>query len=276
MIRLSPLRYPGGKSKYIDYIEPLVPTDFENFIEPFCGGASVSLYFAKKYPQKNFIINDIDYKLYCFWKNLKNNSNLLIKNLLNITKKFNIKIEKDGKNLYKKMKKQIQSKNELEIASAYFILNRIVFGGMTEIATFSKTAWEKKYLTMEKIVKLKEVSENMKNIKVENKDYKELLDDNFKNAFVFLDPPYKIKDSLYGNNGENHENFNHKYFCQNIKKLKYKILITYNNSKWIKNWIGESKFNIIKKEYNYCINYNKNEKGNLKRKKEKELIITNY
>ena len=36
----SPLRYPGGKSRAIEKIIPLIPA-FEEFREPFVGGGSV-------------------------------------------------------------------------------------------------------------------------------------------------------------------------------------------------------------------------------------------
>ncbi len=39
----SPLRYPGGKSKALDRIIPLIPGDFDEFREPFVGGGSVFL-----------------------------------------------------------------------------------------------------------------------------------------------------------------------------------------------------------------------------------------
>ena len=38
----SPLRYPGGKSKFLDTILPNIPADYFEFREPFVGGGSVS------------------------------------------------------------------------------------------------------------------------------------------------------------------------------------------------------------------------------------------
>ena len=34
-----------------------------------------------------------------------------------------------------------------------------------------------------------------------------------KNTFVFLDPPYDIKDFLYGKNREMHKSFDHDSVC---------------------------------------------------------------
>ena len=37
----SPLRYPGGKSRALKQILPLIPLNMSEFREPFVGGGSV-------------------------------------------------------------------------------------------------------------------------------------------------------------------------------------------------------------------------------------------
>ena len=63
----SPLRYPGGKSRAVKTIAPLIP-DFEEFREPFVGGGSVFFYCKQRFPQRKFWINDLYFKLFKFWE----------------------------------------------------------------------------------------------------------------------------------------------------------------------------------------------------------------
>ena len=47
----SPLRYPGGKSRAIKQILPIVPS-FDEYREPMVGGGSVFFALFQKYPNK--------------------------------------------------------------------------------------------------------------------------------------------------------------------------------------------------------------------------------
>ncbi len=65
----SPLFYVGDKYKLIPEIKPLFPKNIQRFIEPFVGGASVSL----NVDADSYLLNDIDsnvidlHKLLCFY-----------------------------------------------------------------------------------------------------------------------------------------------------------------------------------------------------------------
>lgn len=57
---LAPLlKWPGGKSKEIKYIHPLLPKEFDRFFEPFVGGGAV--YFS--IDADEFLINDRSHEL---------------------------------------------------------------------------------------------------------------------------------------------------------------------------------------------------------------------
>jgi len=68
----SPLRYPGGKSRAVKIISPIIP-DFDEFREPFLGGGSVFVFLKQKCPKKTFWINDLYPNLYYFWKQTQQN-----------------------------------------------------------------------------------------------------------------------------------------------------------------------------------------------------------
>lgn len=62
----SPLRYPGGKSRFVDVICPLLG-DFDEYGEPMCGGASIFYGTKSARPDAKFWINDKFEDLYYFY-----------------------------------------------------------------------------------------------------------------------------------------------------------------------------------------------------------------
>ena len=122
----SPLRYPGGKSRAIKFITPLI-SEFKEYREPFVGGGSVFVYLKQKYPNKKFWINDIYENLYLFWKYAAKEPEKLIEQI-----QYWKNNTANGKNLFKYLLKNINNFNELKKAAAFFVFNRITFSGTTE------------------------------------------------------------------------------------------------------------------------------------------------
>ena len=85
----SLIKWPGGKSKEIKYIEKLIPS-FDRYVEPFFGGGAMFFYLQ---PEKA-VINDISRDLISFYKLVKSQSSefyqylisyeALLKNILQI------------------------------------------------------------------------------------------------------------------------------------------------------------------------------------------------
>lgn len=66
--QLSPLRYPGGKSKLIDYLySRLCQDQLDTFVEAFAGGASLGLSLLDAGKINHLILNDKDPGVYAFW-----------------------------------------------------------------------------------------------------------------------------------------------------------------------------------------------------------------
>ena len=70
----SPLRYPGGKSKFIPQIMSHMPVNVQDFREPFVGGGSVFIHVRQAFPDAKVWINDLNFDLYCFWKESQKDS----------------------------------------------------------------------------------------------------------------------------------------------------------------------------------------------------------
>lgn len=228
MIR-SPLRYPGGKSRAVEKIVGLIPP-FDEFREPFVGGGSISIFLKQKFPAKKFWMNDIYKDLVVFWQQNQLKSEKLIEQIWSWKNEYS-----DGKLLHKFLRDNKENFNEIELAATFFIFNRITFSGTTEAGGFSNQAYEKRF-TDSSVKRLFELPKVLRDVKITNLDYEEVINATGENVFLFLDPPYfsATDSALYGKNGQFHKIFNHERFAENLRKCQHKWLITYDDSPYIR------------------------------------------
>lgn len=255
----SPLRYPGGKTRACKKIDNIINNyfdigKFDNLVSPFFGGGSFEFYIQNKY-RLNIIANDKFQPLYNFWNICKNNKNELCGNLYK-------KIDTIDKKEFNYLRKSIlEESNTLNQSIMYFIINRCSFSGSTLSGGFSLEASKKRFTksSIDRIDKL-----ILDNFNIYNFDFEEFINNNqdTKNL-IFLDPPYYLEkaSTLYGNNGDMHDKFNHDrlYNCIITKK---NWIMTYNNCEYIKNLYKD--FEIIETSWSYGMN---------KSKKSSEIVI---
>lgn len=225
----SPLRYPGGKSKALKQILPLIP-HFEEYREPFVGGGSVFLALKQLYPNKKYWINDLYVELFQFWQVAQQNLPELVTQVQGWKNEF-----QEGKILYQYLKENVESFDLIKKASAFFVFNRITFSGTTEAGGFSEQAFQRRF-TQSSIERLAELKPFLNNIQITNEDYEKIVMQNGEKVFIFLDPPYfsATKSALYGKRGTLHKEFDHQRFAKIMKNCSHQWLITYDNSDYIK------------------------------------------
>ena len=271
----SPLRYPGGKSRTLKQIFPLIPPNISAFREPFVGGGSV--YFAVRSIFQNHIksywINGLNYDLYCFWKQTRDNVAELVETLTNIKADYS-----NGRTLFAKLTEDKDLLNqdrdmlpEFERAVRFFVLNRITFSGIVDSGGYSQAAYEKRF-TDSSIARAKMISQYLSGVKITCGDYTDSLFQDGQDVFIFLDPPYwkATESKLYGTRGTLHTSFDHAQFAENMKKCSHKWLITYDDSPVIRELFDFAEIQEWTLQYGMN-NYKKDfaAKGN-------ELFIKNY
>ena len=270
------LRYPGGKSKATKTLAPWYPQNFKEYREPFIGGGSVAFYTTQAYPDVPIWINDLYVPLYNFWVQLRDNGEELSELLKEIKTKasdFGTQDEKDAahKELFDQTRVDINSQEGLERAASFFVLNKCSFSGLTENSTFSVTASRSNF-SFVGIEKLKEYSKLMKNWRITNIDYSEVMNASGDDVFVFLDPPYDIKDFLYGKDREMHKSFDHDVFAENVYKCPHKFMITYNVNDRLLELYKDDELTYWKLRYSMAHRGDKGTDENVKT----ELLVTNY
>ncbi len=138
----TPLRYPGGKSRACTKMDQYFPDlrDYVEFREPFLGGGSVAIHISKKYPHLKITVNDLYEPLINFWLQLQESGKELEENIKNYKSTHPEPIS--ARELFNESKKRVndQKFDSLERASAFYIVNKCSFSGLTESSSFSQQA----------------------------------------------------------------------------------------------------------------------------------------
>jgi DNA adenine methylase len=286
--KITCVRYPGGKSNALKFLDKHFIKDYKEYREPFFGGGSVGLYLMQFNKDATYHINDLFYPVYCFWKTLYNKPNEMVEFLLKKKKMYSNK--EDARELHKSCRNNIDKADEFTTGCLWYILNKTSFSGMSMIGSYAPLAWEQNFSEncIVNLPKTTALMKSVKEVKITNLDYTKLLNNKGENVFIFLDPPYKIPHSLYGKKGDMHKDFNHKKFAEDIKNCCHKWMITYNEDSDIKGWFSD--YEQLNWSLTYTMKSAKREEvnepkidGNRKTNKTdktgkegKELLIWNY
>ena len=267
MVKLkTPLRYPGGKSRVAVRLSEQIPNNISEYRDPFMGGGSMALQVSTKYPEIPIWVNDKYWQLYNFWGQLQSYGEELSDTLNEYKLKY--PNPEKAQKLFKDCKEDISEQDDFTSAVYFWILNKCSYSGLTENSSFSPQASDNNF-TLRGIENLKEYQKLIQHWKITNEDYSVLLEaKGSKDSFIFLDPPYDIKDFLYGKKGGMHKGFDHKKFAQDCDRCVHNWMITYNINDNIKTLFEDYH------QEEFGITYGMQHRADNTRKK--ELLITNY
>ena len=203
---LSPLRYPGGKSKIYNKVKSIIDIyglGDKTYVEPFAGGFGIGIGLLCDNVVETAILNDFDVHIYNFWHSVLCNT----ENLLRLIMDTPITIEE------RENQKQIyysNSKDVLQDGFATLFLNRVNFSGVIKggaIGGVSQSGTYKvdcRFNKTEIAKKIKTIALLKNRIRIFNCDAGELITNQLQDItgeiFLNIDPPYVIKgSSLYTN-----------------------------------------------------------------------------
>ena len=91
-------------------------------------------------------------------------------------------------------------------------------------------------------------------------------------AFIYLDPPYAIKDNLYGHKGDMHKGFDHDRFYRKCAACDCDQMVSYNSDRLIKerfkDWQAQ--------EYDHTYTMRSVGEYNKDQENRKDLLLLNY
>ena len=270
----TPLRYPGGKSRAVTKMDQYFP-DLRNYVEfrePFLGGGSVALYVTKKFPNLKITVNDLYEPLVNFWIQLQTFGDELTDKIRQY--KSTHPEPDSARELFNNSKVAINNKSldDIERAAAFYIVNKCSFSGLTESSSFSAQASNNNF-SMRGIEKLPEYSDLISHWHINGYSYEYLMTHEMHDGiFMYLDPPYDIKDNLYGKKGSMHKGFDHDKFAKDCDEHDIPMMVSYNSDQLVrdrfKNW----------KAVEYAHTYTLRSVGEYMRDQQerKELLLLNY
>jgi len=195
--RLSPLRYPGGKSKVIDQIYSYLNYEqLDTFVELFAGGASLGLSLLDAGIIQKLVLNDLDHNVANFWQVIVEKPD----RLCSLIKRTTPTMED-----YVQAKKTLSDTpvilNSCSVTFAFFFLlvNRLSYGGIATANPIcgkngSDEALLQRWNPDALIDRIQRIKSMRSQITVRNEDAISLLLNEVgwypEKTTVFIDPPY--------------------------------------------------------------------------------------
>ena len=270
----TPLRYPGGKSRALTKIFSHVPdlSGYDEYREPFVGGGSVAIHISKMYPKMDVWVNDLYPPLVNFWQQLQANGKRMRDKLTELKSRY--PEPASAKGLFLESKQYLHtSEDPFWTAISFYIVNKCSYSGLTESSSFSKMASDNNF-TQRGIDRLPAFSEIIKNWTITNTTYQDIIFDeqSERKAFIYLDPPYDIKDNLYGKKGDMHKGFDHDDFANDCTNCPFDSIVSYNSDQLIKDRFEDWSM----AEYDHTYTLRSVGQYMREQKDRKELLLFNY
>lgn len=231
----TPLRYPGGKSKYAPFFRAVLEDNNlkgHSFAESFAGGAGASISLLVRGNVEALVLNDLDPSIYAFWKSVTEQPSDLIK-LIRRTP-----VSVDEWHRQREVYSEKGDGDTLTLGFATFFLNRCnhsgilgarPIGGLQQRGTYRI---DSRYTKETSIAKIQAISKLADRIEVHNMDGIEfigMLADRFAEGrcLLYLDPPYYQKGpELYLNHFTHGD---HLALRDTVKECALPWVLSYDN-----------------------------------------------
>lgn len=283
------VQWVGGKRQLIEKYKTLLPKNYENYYEPFAGGASIFYYMYSLYGEsKKYFLSDLNKELVISYEQIKLNPTR-VKEIYNDlyerhTKKFyydirNIDRTSPSPRKYEKSFDILDTLPEEEIAARFLYLNMTCFNAIYRVngsGLFNVpigTSLKKDFSVGNKFDLCSEV---LKNVTIEHQSYLEVENLVQTKDFVYFDPPYAPLTATSNFTSYTKEGFD----VKDQKELKE--LCDRLDSKGVCFAVSNSNCELITdlyKDYNkhvFVVNRNLNSKKDKRKESAEEVLITNY
>lgn len=229
---LTPLRYPGGKTKLYNTVLELIEKNGTlngTYIEPFAGGAGIAIRLLLDGVVSDIVLNDFDYAIFAIWKTITEHTEELCNFIdsvpLTTTEWLRQRTIYTNQNDY----------SLLEVGQAAFFLNRTnvsgvltggVIGGLSQEGSYKIDARFNRKNLNKMIQAIAQYEEHIHIYNWNAADFILHIIPNFDNVFVYFDPPYVKKGpSLYRNSFSKED---HRALSEIIAASHFKWIVTYD------------------------------------------------
>ncbi len=204
----TPLRYPGGKGKLIEFMKLVFEQNDlldGNYVEAYAGGAAIAMTMLVHSYASRVYLNDLNSSVYAFWRSVIEQPDELCQAI------SDVKITMDEWYKQKAVQQDMANHTPLEIGFSTFFLNRTnrsgiiwagVIGGKKQNGAWKLDA---RFTKPDLIQRIEKIAMFGSRIRLYNMDaakfIKKILPDLSRNkSLIYLDPPYyKMGKGLYEN-----------------------------------------------------------------------------
>ena len=274
------IKWSGGKSRSLKIILDNIPSDFNNYYEPFIGGGIVFINIISNNKKKKSYISDTNKYLINTFYHIKHSLKNLLKQYSEYVQSYNKSANKQKFYLKKRdlFNKQDFKKTYKDAALFIFLVNA-GFNGQWRMNSkgILNMGWGRKNkLNTLDLDHLTNISKTLVNTNIECDDYINVIKLVKKNDFIYLDPPYfptNLQDSNFSNYTKDGWKFEDylKFidFIYALEEKGVKIMISNNDVPFLKSIFKN--FKIKKIDVFRSVGANSKSK-----KKIKEVLLTNY
>lgn len=223
----SYLKYAGGKSRILEPLLGLFPSEINNFIEPFAGSCTVSLNVECKGKK---IINDINTHLIITHTQCYHNPEKVIEELTGLYE--------SGREKYYDFREEFNSGhlNPIRLAALFIYMNKHGFNGMVRYNSaglFNVPVGKSKTINFP-VDEIMSFKENMGDCGFNSRDFASLFELAGEGDLVYCDPPYTpasatLSDINYTGDGFTHEDHKRLVECAMEATKKGAVVIISNH-----------------------------------------------
>lgn len=232
--RISPLRYPGGKSALYSRLRKLI-RDMDmagcTYVEPYAGGVGAGLSLLVTGQVEKVVINDLDPAIYSFWLTVKEHPDYLIEQIQSVS--LDVNEWRKQREIYR----AVDTSNTKELGFATFFLNRTnrsgilnggPIGGLEQTGNYKIDARFNRDGLTERMRILALYADSIIATRQDGKDViAQFASQN--DAFIYADPPYFEKaGSLYLNAFTAEDHVHLAEILNNFATSRW--LLTYDNA----------------------------------------------
>lgn len=273
--KISPvLKWAGGKTQLLDEIASCIPATYNNYYEPFVGGAAVLLDITPG----NAFINDVNEQLVNLYEQIRN----AVDSVIGIVNEMDA--APCTKELYYAIRAQYNQKiatgdTDAECAALMIWLNKHCFNGLYRVNKKGQFNVPYNNKTSGKSIdedNIRAISEYLKkaNVSITCQDFEKACEKVLPGDFVYFDSPYVPESETasftdYAKGGFAHED--HERLAALFKRLDKagaKVMLSNNDVPWVRSLYAG--YNIQSLKVKRMINRKADKRtGN-------EVLITNY
>lgn len=253
--RLSPYRFPGGKSKIVEYLySHLQKAKSKKLISPFTGGGSFELAMLDAGIIDHLHINDLDTGVYSLWWVIKHMPYALIDRLQTI-----LPNHKDYFSAQTVIKSDYEGVDVVDAAWASLLVNRLAYSGISKANPLggkngSQKALLSRWNPVDLIKRIEKIHSMGERIEITQENAIDLIEEAYwqEEATIFIDPPYVNKgEDLYHCFYTQKEHLRLSLLLDTLysKFPGADILVTYDFNKWLDNLYEYPEREIIGRVY---------------------------